>query len=253
MARSSTERPTSRRDGEAITAEPYFEIDARRGRRDRRLLGVAAAGAMLAHAALLMLRGPELDGYLAAVEDPELFVVRPIRFVQPPPEPVAPEPRPIEPRRETDPVATVAVPTVPVPDPTPTEPIPVEALVSEAPIVRPPADSVADLAPPVPPDPEENGPVWVGHGMTPPVRRHAPPPRYTEIARRVRLEGRVVLQAVIDKRGEVTSVRVLAGLGLGLDQAAVEAIRSWRFDPAQLADGRPVAVYYTLTVSFRLE
>ena len=36
-------------DGEAITAEPYFEIDARRGRRDRRLLGVAAAGAMLAH------------------------------------------------------------------------------------------------------------------------------------------------------------------------------------------------------------
>ena len=78
-------------------------------------------------------------------------------------------------------------------------------------------------------------------------------PRYTEIARRVRLEGRVVLQAVIDKRGEVTSVRVLAGLGLGLDQAAVEAIRSWRFDPALLADGRPVAVYYTLTVNFRLE
>jgi TonB family protein len=40
---------------------------------------------------------------------------------------------------------------------------------------------------------------------------------------------------------------------MGLDTAALEAIKRWTFKPATLADGRPVAVYYTLTVNFQLQ
>jgi len=50
----------------------------------------------------------------------------------------------------------------------------------------------------------------------------------------------------------VTNVRVLKGLPMGLDQAAVDAVKNWRFRPATL-NGRPVSVYYSLTVNFRLQ
>lgn len=76
-------------------------------------------------------------------------------------------------------------------------------------------------------------------------------PRYPEPARRVKVQGAVILEAVIDERGNVTSVRVLKGLPMGLDQAAIDAVARWRFQPATL-DGRPVAVYYNLTVNFEV-
>lgn len=74
-------------------------------------------------------------------------------------------------------------------------------------------------------------------------------PRYPEPARRVRLQGAVILEAVIDERGNVTSVRVVKGMAMGLEQAAIEAVSRWKFQPATL-DGRPVAVYFNLTVNF---
>jgi protein TonB len=62
----------------------------------------------------------------------------------------------------------------------------------------------------------------------------------------------VVIQAVIDETGKVARTRLLHGVHPSLDQAAVEAIRTWRFEPA-LLDGEPVAVYYNLTINFRLD
>jgi periplasmic protein TonB len=62
----------------------------------------------------------------------------------------------------------------------------------------------------------------------------------------------VIVEAIIDKDGKVTNVRVLKGLPMGLDQAAVDAVKNWRFRPATL-NGRPVSVYYSLTVNFRLQ
>jgi TonB family protein len=74
-------------------------------------------------------------------------------------------------------------------------------------------------------------------------------PRYPEPARRVRLQGAVILEAVIDEHGNVTGVRVVKGMPMGLEQAAIEAVSRWKFQPATL-DGRPVAVYFNLTVNF---
>lgn len=88
----------------------------------------------------------------------------------------------------------------------------------------------------------------VGHPHRPeligkPVRQ------YPEVARKAGIQGTVIVEVVIDKEGCVRRPRILKGLPLGLDGAALAAVRSWTFQPATM-DGRPVAVYYVLTVSF---
>jgi len=95
-------------------------------------------------------------------------------------------------------------------------------------------------------------PIHVTGAVTRPVLLDGPQPRYTEMARRAGLQGTVVLEAIIDESGHVINVTVLKRLSMGLDQAAVEAVQSWRFKPATLA-GRPVKVYYTLTANFTLQ
>ncbi|MCP4660446.1 MAG: energy transducer TonB [bacterium] len=62
----------------------------------------------------------------------------------------------------------------------------------------------------------------------------------------------MIVQVVIDAEGNVTDVKVLKGLPMGLDEKAVEAFWKWRFEPATL-NGKPVAVYYNLTMNFRLQ
>jgi len=62
----------------------------------------------------------------------------------------------------------------------------------------------------------------------------------------------VIVEAIIDKNGDVTNVRVLKGLPMGLEESATSAVKSWKFKPATL-NGRPVSVYYNLTVNFRLQ
>ncbi len=77
-------------------------------------------------------------------------------------------------------------------------------------------------------------------------------PVYTETARRARVTGTVVLEAIIDEQGNVVNTKVLRGLPMGLDQAAVDAVQTWKFKPAML-EGKPVKVYYVLTVNFQVE
>jgi periplasmic protein TonB len=74
---------------------------------------------------------------------------------------------------------------------------------------------------------------------------------YPEIARRAGIEGRVVVQFVIDEQGRVTSPVVVRGIGGGCDEAAVEAVKQARFTPG-LQRGRPVKVRYSIPVTFRL-
>lgn len=76
-------------------------------------------------------------------------------------------------------------------------------------------------------------------------------PEYPETARRVRLEGRVVLRATIGLDGRVEDVTVLSGNPL-LTASAVDAVRRWRYRPASL-NGQPVRVYFSAVVWFRLE
>lgn len=88
--------------------------------------------------------------------------------------------------------------------------------------------------------------------MTRPEAISQPNPVYTDAARRARVEGAVTLQAIIDKEGNVIQVRVLKPLPFGLDKAALQAVRKWKFKPAT-RDGQPIAVYYDLTVNFTLQ
>jgi TonB family protein len=85
-----------------------------------------------------------------------------------------------------------------------------------------------------------------------PRKLYAPPPVYTEMARKARLQGAVTLEAILDQDGCVVQPYVLKGLPMGLDGAAVAAVKQWVFAPATLAGG-PVKVYYTLTVNFQVE
>ena len=62
----------------------------------------------------------------------------------------------------------------------------------------------------------------------------------------------MILQAVIDKQGQIGEVEVLRGLPLGLSESAVAAVERWRFEPATLK-GKPVRVYLSLTVNFSLQ
>lgn len=96
------------------------------------------------------------------------------------------------------------------------------------------------------------GPLKINEDIQPPLPIVKIPPSYTEEARQEKLQGVVVLQAVIETDGTVSEVEVLQGLPLGLTQSAVDTIRQWRFEPA-LQDGVPVRVYYNLTVNFRLK
>ncbi len=95
------------------------------------------------------------------------------------------------------------------------------------------------------------GPMHVGGTVTKPVKIFSPQPQYTEEARQARIQGVVIVQAIIDCRGNVIDVNVLKGLPMGLTEATVAAISQWRFEPATL-NGVPVSVYYNLTVNFRL-
>jgi protein TonB len=81
------------------------------------------------------------------------------------------------------------------------------------------------------------------------INRVEPP--YPEIARRARIEGVVILEAVITKTGTVEEVKVLRALHPVMDQAAINAVKKWKYKPATL-NGRPVKVYFTVTVTFRL-
>ncbi|HXO28797.1 MAG TPA: TonB family protein [Thermoanaerobaculia bacterium] len=76
-------------------------------------------------------------------------------------------------------------------------------------------------------------------------------PRYTEQARQAHLQGVVVLRAVIDERGNVIDIELRKRLRFGLDEEAVKAVSQWKFTPA-LLNGRPVKVFFDLTVVFEV-
>lgn len=76
-------------------------------------------------------------------------------------------------------------------------------------------------------------------------------PEFTDEARKARVQGVVVLWAEIDEDGRPVNITVRQGLGLGLDERAVEAVSRWRFRPA-LKNGKPVRAPALIEVSFHL-
>jgi protein TonB len=95
------------------------------------------------------------------------------------------------------------------------------------------------------------GPYRPGSGISPPGLLREVRPDYTEEARRRGIEGDVVLEIVVRSDGTVGNVKVMQGLGGGLDQRAIDAVRQWRFSPARRF-GTPVDVMVEVAVEFKL-
>jgi TonB family protein len=87
--------------------------------------------------------------------------------------------------------------------------------------------------------------------VTAPIPIYKPEPPYTERARRRKIEGTSVLWAIIGADGAVQDVTIEKSLDQGLDQNAVDTIKTWEFKPAMKA-GKPVACRVVVEVSFRL-
>ncbi len=77
-------------------------------------------------------------------------------------------------------------------------------------------------------------------------------PQYTSQAKRAGIEGTVVLIIHIQTDGTAHNIKVLRGLGSGLDENAVDAVKQWRFSPG-MKNGKPVVVPATIQVNFRLD
>ncbi len=78
-------------------------------------------------------------------------------------------------------------------------------------------------------------------------------PKYPEIAQEAGIEGTVIVQVFIDKKGRVKETSILQGIpNTGLDEAAIEAIRNTRFKPAKQRE-RAVGVWISIPINFRLK
>ncbi|MEE9229329.1 MAG: energy transducer TonB [Acidobacteriota bacterium] len=172
-----------------------------------------------------------------------------VREWRPPPPPKREKPREVQ-------LEKIKKRKLPVPDPTPDEPEPIEEPEPEP----EPDDFVFDpdaeylLGAPEPPPTE--GPLMAGIGnVSNPVliASSRVDPTYPDLARQAKVQGRVILQAVIFKDGTVGDIQILQTPGekLGFAQSSIDAVSQWRYEPA-LQNGRPVDVIFTLVVDFTL-
>jgi len=87
--------------------------------------------------------------------------------------------------------------------------------------------------------------------VTPPRAIFQPNPEYSEQARKKKIHGVVVLSLTVTVDGTVRDIKVVNGLGYGLDEKAVQAVSRWKFNPA-LKDGEPIDKEITVEVDFHL-
>jgi TonB family protein len=95
------------------------------------------------------------------------------------------------------------------------------------------------------------GATHLGAGMKEPTILSRVEPEFSPEARAAKYQGTVVLQIVVGTDGRAHNIRVARGLGMGLDQQAIDAVQKWKFAPA-MYDNHAVAVYATIEVQFRL-
>jgi protein TonB len=209
-------------------------------REDRRPLKLATVGALACHFALFLVVLPGTGTPATVNEDPGGIV---LRMLPPPPPPEV---------RAAD-AAAPDVHAVPIPDPTPLDPEPifVEREIDYAFYERQPVSTEFHVGlPVVPPTPPQQR-LRAGADVELPQLLERVQPQYPEIAVRARFECTVILEALIGRTGEVLDIKILRGCGLGLDEAALDAVYQWRYTPTTV-NGRPVEVIANVTVRFEL-
>jgi protein TonB len=90
------------------------------------------------------------------------------------------------------------------------------------------------------------------NGVGTPTCFYQPAPEYSEEARKTKYQGAVVVEGVINLDGRVTDIKVVKGVGMGLDENAVAAVKTWRCKPASGPSGKPVRTLVPIEVTFRL-
>jgi protein TonB len=216
------QQPSDRAAKEFDQAADWLRIDPGQ----RRLIARALAAAVALHAAILIARMPSWGPDPLRVDAPAEQQMK-VQFLKPPPPPKTP-PKPPEPEAKK----------IPRPDPKPDEPEPIKE-------PRPPATPPADVAAPSPVAPQEMGPMRVSPGQGPGLIRKVEP-RYPPIARAARMEGTVVVDAVIRTDGTVSDVKVLKSSNPMFEPECIQAVKQWRFTPGSQD------VILTVTVNFTL-
>ena len=207
--------------GDRPPAAPLAEAERRRLELDQaerwlhsdpaqhRLVTRALAAALVLHATILVAKMPNWGRDPVRVDAPKEQSMK-VQFLRPPPPPKAP-PQPPEPI------------TAPPPPPEPS----------------------TSTAPPSAMPAQQMGPIRVSPGRGPGLIKKVEP-RYPPIAQAARLEGTVVVDAVIRKDGTVSDVTILSSTNKMFEQSCVDAVRQWRFTPS------PQDVVLTVTVTFKL-
>lgn len=88
-------------------------------------------------------------------------------------------------------------------------------------------------------------------GVSAPVPKFVPDPDYSEEARKAKYQGTVTLYAIIGTDGKPRGLKIVHSLGMGLDEKAMEKVRTWVFEPGK-KDGQAVAVAMNIVVDFHL-
>jgi len=210
---------------------------------DRKYLAWGLGVAIVLHLVCLFVPVPGFEAAPEPRKDRSAVVVR--KYVPPPP------------RIERAPLVEQRLTRrIPVPDPEPDEPEPIREPAPEEiePQVLPP-DAEFILGDPEPPP--SPGPMLPGvGGVTHPTRvaESYVQPLYPEHARRAKIGGKVFLQAIVERDGSVGEVSLLRcnRPGLGFEDAALAAVRQWRYEPAT-QNGEPVDAVITVIVEFTLQ
>jgi protein TonB len=213
-----------RRRLELDQAERWLRTDPAQ----RRIVTRALVAALVFHATILVARMPNWGDQPVRIDAPQEQSMK-VQFLRPPPPPPKTPPKPPEPKTKK----------IPRPDPTPDEPEPVTA-------PPPPPVPSTSTAPPSPAPAQEMGPLRVSPGQGPGLIKKVEP-RYPPIAQSARMEGDVVVDAVIRQDGTVSDVTVLSSTNKMFEQACIDAVRQWRFTPG------PRDVVLTVRVNFTLK
>jgi protein TonB len=91
----------------------------------------------------------------------------------------------------------------------------------------------------------------IGGGVSSPELIYKVDPEFSEEARKAKFMGIVLVNLIVDQNGNPVNVHVLRGVGMGLDDKAVEAVKQYKFKPAR-EGGKPVAVELNVEVNFQI-
>ncbi len=209
----------------------------------RRVLALQAAIAVHVIALLVVVVKDYFD--VPAIPEPQLAVSFAQMAPPPPPPPAAPKPKPTEP--EVTPPTEMTEP-VEVPEEVSQEPSPADSSAGEGVeggVEGGVAGGVVGS--------EGTSEVFrLGGPATAPVIIDDVKPQYPRLALAARLEGVVILEALIGRDGNVRDVKVLRGMSMGLTEAAVAAVKQRRYKPG-LLNGEPVEFALTVTVQFKVK